>query len=185
MGLMNGGARKPANKVFFFFLVNITTMFSPQPTRLSKTWDSDCFVAGEFQCAHGKMCIPEAQVCDGRSHCRDNSDEMNCWKPTKTCEHRCADGKRCLPKKLLCDGERDCPDDLNLSKFFSFPGEFRCSHGNRCVPQTRVCDGQYDCQDRSDEVDCSTQTEDSGSVSLRKSGSATARKTAKTARMRR
>lgn len=56
------------------------------------------------------MCIPEAEVCDGKSQCRDQSDELDCWKPTKSCEHRCADGKRCIPKKFLCDGERDCLD---------------------------------------------------------------------------
>ncbi len=65
---------------------------------------------GEFQCAHGKMCIPEAQVCDGRSQCRDQSDELDCKEQTKSCEHRCGDGNRCIPKKFLCDGERDCLD---------------------------------------------------------------------------
>lgn len=66
--------------------------------------------AGEFQCSHGKMCIPEAQVCDGKLQCRDQSDELDCTEKTKSCEHRCADGKRCIPKKFLCDGEKDCLD---------------------------------------------------------------------------
>lgn len=64
----------------------------------------------EFQCAHGKKCLPSAQVCDGRPHCRDHSDELDCWERTKSCEHRCADNKRCIPAKFLCDGERDCVD---------------------------------------------------------------------------
>lgn len=71
---------------------------------------SDCSSTGEFQCAHGKMCIPESEVCDGRPQCRDRSDELDCWEKTKGCEFRCADGKRCIPKKFLCDGEMDCLD---------------------------------------------------------------------------
>lgn len=67
-------------------------------------------VTGEFQCAHGKMCILEAQVCDGRPQCQDWSDEKDCRRPTKICEFRCADGSRCIPKKFVCDGETDCPD---------------------------------------------------------------------------
>lgn len=49
-------------------------------------------------------------MCDGKSQCRDQSDEMDCRERTKSCEHLCADGKRCIPKKFLCDGERDCVD---------------------------------------------------------------------------
>lgn len=42
--------------------------------------------------------------------CRDQSDEINCIRPSKSCEFRCADGSRCIPKKFVCDEERDCPD---------------------------------------------------------------------------
>lgn len=69
------------------------------------------------------MCILEAQVCDGRPHCRDQSDEMDCWKPTKNCEFRCADGRRCIPKKFVCDGERDCLDGMD---------EFGCGRNLQC-----------------------------------------------------
>lgn len=78
---------------------------------------------GEFQCAHGKMCIPETEVCDGKSQCRDQSDERDCWKQTKSCEHRCADRKRCIPKKFICDGERDCldgSDEMDCGRFLVF-----------------------------------------------------------------
>lgn len=56
------------------------------------------------------MCIPEAQVCDGRLQCRDQSDEADCRRPTRSCEFHCADGSRCIPKKFVCDGEADCLD---------------------------------------------------------------------------
>jgi len=66
------------------------------------------------------MCIPEAEVCDGKSQCQDRSDELDCWEQTKSCEHRCTDDKRCIPKKFLCDGEKDCldgTDEMGCGKF--------------------------------------------------------------------
>ena len=78
------------------------------------------------------MCVPEAQVCDGRPQCLDQSDEMDCRRPTKSCEFQCADGSRCIPKKFVCDGERDCVDGTD---------EFGCGRNFRgCVIElTAVC----------------------------------------------
>lgn len=59
-------------------------------------------------------------MCDGKSHCQDQSDELDCWEQTKSCEHRCKDNKRCIPKNFLCDGERDCvdgTDEVDCGKF--------------------------------------------------------------------
>uniref|UniRef100_A0A3P8R0G2 Uncharacterized protein n=1 Tax=Astatotilapia calliptera TaxID=8154 RepID=A0A3P8R0G2_ASTCA len=124
----------------------------------------DCLLStpGEFQCAHGKMCIPEVQVCDGRWQCQDHSDEADCQKPIKSCEHRCADGKRCIPKKFLCDGEKDCvdgSDEVGCSKLF-FPSiaDFLCKDHMGCVSKSLVCDGRRHCQDGSDELNCPTET---------------------------
>ena len=72
-------------------------------------------VVGEFKCADGRRCLPMDQVCDGKPHCPDHSDESDCWKPSKSCQHRCDDNKRCLPKSFLCDGERDCQDGSDES----------------------------------------------------------------------
>lgn len=78
---------------------------------------------GQFQCAHGKKCIDATFVCDGKPHCQDRSDEMDCFKRTKSCSHRCDNKTRCIPENFLCDGERDCADgtdELDCGKTFNY-----------------------------------------------------------------
>lgn len=65
--------------------------------------------ADQFQCAHGKRCIEQDQVCDGVPHCQDRSDELECFK-MEGCDHQCDENNRCVPETFLCDGERDCQD---------------------------------------------------------------------------
>lgn len=65
---------------------------------------------GEFQCSHGKKCLPQERVCDGQNDCLDRSDETDCSVMIEGCHQRCDNNTRCIPKSFLCDGERDCAD---------------------------------------------------------------------------
>lgn len=69
-----------------------------------------CIQTDQFQCAHGKKCLPKDQMCDGVTQCQDRSDEMHCTVQTDDCVHHCDSKSRCLPANLICDGERDCLD---------------------------------------------------------------------------
>lgn len=68
-----------------------------------------CCLSGQFQCAHGMMCIEKKQLCDGVAQCQDRSDEVDCFHPEEGCFHRC-DKKHCLSQSFVCDGEADCED---------------------------------------------------------------------------
>ncbi|KAF3848860.1 hypothetical protein F7725_015357 [Dissostichus mawsoni] len=97
------------------------------------------------------MCIPAAEVCDGKPQCQDQSDERDCWIKTKSCEHRC--GKRCIPNTFLCDGEKDCLDGSDEAGC----GDFMCSDRRMCLPKSEVCDGRAHCPDGSDEMQCQSE----------------------------
>uniref|UniRef100_A0A8C7SB40 EGF-like domain-containing protein n=1 Tax=Oncorhynchus mykiss TaxID=8022 RepID=A0A8C7SB40_ONCMY len=110
----------------------------------------------QFQCAHGKKCIDQQQMCDGKAQCQDRSDEMDCFKATKSCSHRCDNNSRCIPETFLCDGERDCSDGSDeedcVAKLCG-QQQYHCSNG-QCVSEALRCDGHADCGDHSDEVGC-------------------------------
>ena len=66
----------------------------------------------EFMCTD-KMCIPEDLVCDGKSHCFDDSDEkIGCQKIVQNCKGFVCKNKVCLRNmEWLCDGRNDCGDN--------------------------------------------------------------------------
>ncbi|TWW60722.1 putative vitellogenin receptor [Takifugu flavidus] len=142
------------------------------------------FNIDQFQCAHGKKCIDQDQVCDDIPQCQDRSDELDCRKQTDTCHHQCDNKSRCLPSTFLCDGEWDCLDGTDEANCDSSEDQETkgtekktggtsvhaapegltpiqcelhskpCKNKVECVYHTHVCDGEVDCTDGSDEEDC-------------------------------
>ena len=147
-----------------------------------------CPSSADFRCNNGQ-CISNDQICDGRAHCRDNSDELvslctqnasgttkpdTTQAPVLTCtgmnNFRCSNGQ-CISKQFICDGTPHCRDSSDeLFSLCSKPStactgtnDFRCKNG-QCISKQLICNGSSDCRDNSDELYalCSSTTACSG-----------------------
>ncbi|XP_034474850.1 putative vitellogenin receptor isoform X1 [Drosophila innubila] len=124
--------------------------------------DTRCH-ADQFQCRNGG-CILQAKMCDGRSDCTDNSDELEC--DYKLCRQPhwfpCAQPHgACLAAELMCNGIENCPggeDEHHCPGRISSFGQRNCSQfeymcqDHSCIPLDFMCDGKPHCDDNSDEL---------------------------------
>ncbi|KAI9589328.1 putative vitellogenin receptor [Glossina fuscipes] len=121
----------------------------------------------EFRCTSGE-CLMETQICDGRAHCPDGSDETLCNEKKKNhtkilCtmeEFRCHTGEQCIEAKKRCDHIKHCydgSDEEHCDKFdkshYCHFHQHKCNNGH-CVDFSVLCDGFNDCGDNSDEIRC-------------------------------
>ncbi|XP_071639428.1 uncharacterized protein [Temnothorax longispinosus] len=120
----------------------------------------------KFRCCNGE-CIASDLLCDGKTDCRDLSDETEaeCKRPEILCPNyafRCNYGA-CIDKDLVCNGVSNCADNsdetqpqclrntTNTRTERCRENEFQCDNG-QCISSDAVCDGTRNCADGSDET---------------------------------
>ncbi|XP_053716079.1 transmembrane protease serine 7 [Synchiropus splendidus] len=105
-----------------------------------------------FLCSTG-LCVDKSRRCDGLDDCQDESDEVFCSRPSKSCS-----GSSPVHPLFICNGESDCIDgldEINCTQETTCSAiRHRCSSGSCILKKNAKCDGVADCQDHSDEEDC-------------------------------
>jgi len=96
--------------------------------RRSKQNHMSAFLTADFRCKDRRSCVSKSLVCDGRAHCHDGSDELDC--PAVAPAAPQTYGLKCRK------------------------GSKACRDGRQCVLHSHVCDGEPDCEDGSDEEGC-------------------------------
>ncbi|KAH8400685.1 hypothetical protein KR009_000325 [Drosophila setifemur] len=114
------------------------------------------------RCGSGE-CIHLDELCDGKAHCLDASDETSAMCAKVWCpgySFRCSYGA-CVASTAVCDGMRDCVDGSDELRWLCRAQmqqancdnwEMYCSSG-QCVPYSKLCDGVKDCLDGDDELE--------------------------------
>lgn len=124
-----------------------------------------------FECpSRGRYgwCIPRYAVCDGHSHCGNNSDESFELCGNRSCPrhphmyHRLVKCEGlspttwCIMETWFCDGVDNCgnnwdEDPANCAGRRCAGRRHRCNNSGICIDQNYTCNGYDDCGDLSDE----------------------------------
>uniref|UniRef100_A0AC35UI09 EGF-like domain-containing protein n=1 Tax=Rhabditophanes sp. KR3021 TaxID=114890 RepID=A0AC35UI09_9BILA len=103
------------------------------------------------------VCLRGTSLCDGITHCKDNSDEITfCAK--KTCakgEFLCEQSNMCVPMSYRCDGDIQCKFQEDEAMCDSCEnGAIFCNATKLCIPKWNICDGISQCPGGEDEKNC-------------------------------